>query len=125
MRGKIAQALIPSLSQKDPYWENAARTFVTGLILYVFQGPKEERNLVRLRDLIMQGDEGAFRHLSKKAEHHGDAFDALLVMMESLPRRAVPACDQGRGDVAFANVRQPARLRDDDGDGAYIVPRHP
>jgi type IV secretory pathway TraG/TraD family ATPase VirD4 len=81
---KLGQALVPSLSQRDPYWENAARTFITGMILHIFQGPKEHRNLVRLRTLIMEGDEETYRRVAKKGDR-GDAFDALLVMMENCP----------------------------------------
>jgi stage V sporulation protein K len=82
--GTIAQALVPALSQRDPYWENAARTFVTGLILYVFQGEKESRHLIRVRELIMEGDDAAYQRLARK-EDKGDAFDALLTMMENCP----------------------------------------
>ena len=81
---KVAQALVPSLSERDPYWENAARTFISGLVLHVFQGPKEERNLVRLRTLIMEGDEASYKKLAKKGDR-GNAFDALLIMMQTGP----------------------------------------
>src|SRR5207245_3913784 len=52
---KVAQALVPSTS-RDPYWDDAPRTFISGLLLSIFQGPKEQRHLVRLRELIMEGD---------------------------------------------------------------------
>ena len=56
---KVAQALVPSTSS-DPYWDDAPRTFISGLLLYILQGPKEQRNLVRLRELIMEGDVETF-----------------------------------------------------------------
>ena len=58
----------------------------SGLLLYIFQGPKEQRNLVRLRELIMEGDVDAYGVLTKKGgDPRGDAFDALLAMMKSCP----------------------------------------
>src|ERR1017187_5530822 len=82
---KVAQALVPSIS-RDPYWDDAPRTFISGLLLYIFQGPKEQRNLVRLRELIMEGDVDAYRVLTKAGgDRRGDAFDALLTLMKSCP----------------------------------------
>ena len=82
---KVAQALVPSTS-RDPYWDDAPRTFISGLLLYIFQGPEEQRNLVRLRELIMEGDVDAYGVLTKKGgDPRGDAFDALLAMMKSCP----------------------------------------
>jgi type IV secretory pathway TraG/TraD family ATPase VirD4 len=82
---KVAQALVPSTS-RDPYWDDAPRTFISGLLLYIFQGPEEQRNLVRLRELIMEGDVDAYGTLTKAGgDPRGDAFDALLAMMKSCP----------------------------------------
>lgn len=82
---KIAQALVPSTS-KDPYWDDAPRTFIAGLVLYIFQGPKEQRNLVRLRALIMEGEQKAYQDLLRAGgDARGDAFDALLTMMARVP----------------------------------------
>jgi len=80
---KVAQALVPSTS-RDPYWDDAPRTFISGLLLYIFQGPKEQRNLVRLRELIMEGDVATYKKVAKPGDR-GDAFDALLVMMGNCP----------------------------------------
>jgi type IV secretory pathway TraG/TraD family ATPase VirD4 len=84
---QIAQALIPpTTASRDPYWDNAARTFLNGLVLYVFQGPKEQRNLVRLRELLMEGDKESFQTLTKRGnDRRGDAFDALMTMMKNCP----------------------------------------
>lgn len=82
---KVAQALVPSTS-KDPYWDDAPRTFISGLLLYIFQGPKEHRNLVRLRELIMEGDVRSYQKLmGEGGDKRGDAFDALLAMMKLCP----------------------------------------
>src|SRR5579872_2502749 len=80
---KVAQALVPSTS-RDPYWDDAPRTFISGLLLYIFQGPEEQRNLVRLRELIMEGEVATYNKVAKPGDR-GDAFDALLVMMKSCP----------------------------------------
>src|SRR5262249_44223172 len=42
------------------------------------------RNLVHLRELIMEGDVETFRQVAKPGDK-GDAFDALLVMMRNAP----------------------------------------
>ncbi len=82
---KISQALVPSTS-KDPYWDDAPRTFISGLLLYIFQGPKEHRNLVRLRSLLMEGDVETYRQVQQAGgDERGDAFDALLMMMKRCP----------------------------------------
>src|SRR4029077_4528831 len=52
----------------------------------ILQGPKEQRNLVRLRELIMEGDVGTYRQLLQSGgDKTGDAFDALLTMMKRCP----------------------------------------
>lgn len=83
--GTLAQALIPATNQRDPYWDSAARTLVTGLLLYVLQGPKEQRNLVRFRTLLMEGDTENYKRLGADADRRGDAFDTLMVMMQNCP----------------------------------------
>lgn len=74
--GTIAQALVKPLNEKDGYWDAAAVTFLRGLILYVFvHEPKERRNLVRLRELVSEGDiEGEEQNIT--------AFTALLHKMK-------------------------------------------
>lgn len=80
---KIAESLV-EITGRDPFWDTAARRVVLGLILYVFQGPAEKRNLVQVRRLLMEGDKDAFEagvregHIDPKKN---DAFDALLIGM--------------------------------------------
>src|ERR1039458_4455813 len=82
---KVAQALVPSIS-RDPYWDDAPRTFISGLLLYIFKGPEEQRNLVRLRELLMEGDVETYQKMTQSGgDQRGDAFDALLVMMQQCP----------------------------------------
>ena len=56
--GRIAAAIIVRESKNDPFWEDAARGFVKGLILHVLTFPsfKDIRNLVTVRRLLMEGD---------------------------------------------------------------------
>src|ERR1017187_4043403 len=85
--GKVAEALVESTG-RDPYWDTAARRILMGLILYVFQGPAEKRNLVQVRRLLMEGDKEGFEagvrggYISRK---DNDAFDAMLVSMQHCP----------------------------------------
>ena len=82
--GKIAEALIKPSSAKDPYWDNAARTLLRGLILYVFQGPEEGRNLVHLRRLLMEGDVAAWESLDPDAQDKANAFEVLFEQMKQV-----------------------------------------
>ena len=56
--GRIAAAIIVRESKNDPFWEDAARGLMKGLILHVLTFPsfKEIRNLVTVRKLLMEGD---------------------------------------------------------------------
>ena len=81
---KVAQALVPSTS-RDPYWDDAPRTFISGLLLYIFQGPKEQRNLVRLRELIMEGETQDRPGYVVRGRTEADAFEVLLSLMTNCP----------------------------------------
>lgn len=56
--GRIAAAIIVRESKNDPFWEDAARGLMKGLILHVltFLSFKDIRNLVTVRKLLMEGD---------------------------------------------------------------------
>jgi type IV secretory pathway TraG/TraD family ATPase VirD4 len=56
--GRIAAAIIVRESKNDPFWEDAARSLMKGLILHVLTFPsfKDIRNLVTVRKLLMEGD---------------------------------------------------------------------
>lgn len=83
--GKIAEALVKPLSDRDTYWDSAAQTFLRGLILYVFayEAP-ERRNLVRLRQLLMEGDvEGHKAAVAAGVIKAGDV-DPLDILLETM-----------------------------------------
>lgn len=56
--GRIASAIIVKESKNDPFWEDAARGLVKGLILHVLTAEhlKDLRNLITVRRLLMEGD---------------------------------------------------------------------
>ena len=55
---RIAAALVVVESRTIPYWEQAARNLIKGLILHVLSAPylRGHRNLVTVRRLLTQGD---------------------------------------------------------------------
>ncbi len=86
--GKIAESLVEITGRDNPYWDNAARRVLMGLILYVFQGPADKRNLIQVRRLLMEGDKDAFEagvHAGYIDPKKNDAFDALLISMQHCP----------------------------------------
>jgi len=80
--GKIADALVKSEGQKEPYWDNAARTLIRGLILYLFQGPAERRNVGELRRLLMEGDAEAWENEPPAIRERITPFDVLFEKMK-------------------------------------------
>ncbi|MGE0278460.1 MAG: type IV secretory system conjugative DNA transfer family protein [Nitrospiraceae bacterium] len=84
---KIAEALVRPTAQSDSYWDNAAKTFIRGLILYIFaHEPEENRNLLRLRELVMAGDVETYEQAVKEGvadPQKVNAFDVLLARMQS------------------------------------------
>lgn len=83
--GTIAEALVKPLSERDAYWDSAAKTLLRGLILYIFAyEPPEKRNLIRLRQLLMEGDvDGHRAAVAAGIVKSGDVdpFDILLETM--------------------------------------------
>jgi type IV secretory pathway TraG/TraD family ATPase VirD4/Holliday junction resolvasome RuvABC ATP-dependent DNA helicase subunit len=84
--GKIAEALVQSLSDKDRYWDNAAKTFLRGLILQIFvHEPPERRTLLRLRELVMEGDRDAYQAaLRSGAISKKDDLTPMDVLLENM-----------------------------------------
>jgi type IV secretory pathway TraG/TraD family ATPase VirD4 len=84
---KLAQAIVEvNPASHDPYFDQASRSFVRALILYVFTHEKpERRNLVRLRELITVGDaEGRQEEIARgnlKADSRADEFGVLVSRM--------------------------------------------
>jgi hypothetical protein len=83
--GKIAEALVTPMTSSDTYFDNAAKTFLRALILYVFLKPPELRNLVHLRKLVTEGETEAGLRGTSFGENVGGGFDLLLARMKACP----------------------------------------
>ena len=86
----IAEALLkPSSGVEDNFFENSARSFLAALVLWVFSGPADKRNLRRLRQLLVEGDVAAYKvAVAEGRVKDGDLntpFTELLVNMQTLP----------------------------------------
>jgi type IV secretion system protein VirD4 len=87
--GKLAEALVTKLSEQEKYWDAASETFLRGLILLVYlTEPPQRRNLVRVRDLLVEGDAEAFAAMMESAPtKKGTAFELLLERMYACAKR--------------------------------------
>ena len=85
---RISEALVKPMSTTDSYWDKAAKTLLTGLVLYIFvHEPKERKNLIRLRELVTEGDlEGYEAAVAAGVFARGDldSFDFLIEKMKSV-----------------------------------------
>jgi type IV secretory pathway TraG/TraD family ATPase VirD4 len=68
--GRVAAALVVVANRNDPYWEEAARNLIKGIILHVLTASQFEqrRNLVTVRRLLSQGDWITVETLSRAGE---------------------------------------------------------
>jgi len=102
--GRIAAAIIVRESKNDPFWEDAARGLVKGLILHVLTFPsfKDIRNLVTVRKLLMEGDWlgiGAARAMGVE-EHLPTPFAMLWQSM--IRNKAFDGVVSGVGEQMFS-----------------------
>ncbi len=84
---KVAEALVlKAEGGEQRYWDNAANTLLRGLILYIFaKEPKENRNLGRLRDLVVSGDiEGYQEALAAGDIRKEDGLSSFDVLEERM-----------------------------------------
>lgn len=90
--GRVAEALVKPMSTTDSYWDVAARSLITGLVLYIYaHEPRERRTLMRLRELLTEGDaegyEGAVREgVIERGEI--TPLDFLIEKMKSVRKEA-------------------------------------
>src|SRR5262249_28743376 len=83
---KVAEALVKPMSQSETYWDSAAKTFIRGLILYIFVH-EEKKDLVRLRQLIMEGEVEGWRVALQQGlitEDGTTPFEYLLQKMQEM-----------------------------------------
>ncbi len=85
---RIAEALVKPMSTTDSYWDKAAKTLLTGLVLYIYvHEPPERKNLIRLRELVTEGDaEGYEAAVAAGVIDRKDLnpFDFLIEKMKSV-----------------------------------------
>jgi type IV secretion system protein VirD4 len=68
----LADALVPSEAEgEDRFWDEEAKAVLTGFILYVATAPEEagQRHLGRVRDLLVQTDDGLKETLTVMYNH--------------------------------------------------------
>ena len=72
-------------NQNEPVWENAARDLIKALILFVLTSPEfdERRNLVTVRQLLMQGHWLVYERLKRLAGKEEPPFKLLWTEMRS------------------------------------------
>lgn len=108
--GMIADALVVAGSGKDPHWDESARNFIEGLILFVATAPAYEsrRTLVTVRDLlrdamITEGDNPEDFVLEAAMLRHADRLVAatsdLANAIESAAREFYEKPDRERASV--------------------------
>jgi type IV secretory pathway TraG/TraD family ATPase VirD4 len=82
--GRVAAALVVVQSRTDPYWEEAARNLLRGLILHVITAPylKGHRDLITVRRFLVQGDWLTTRRLEDAGDENiPKPFDLLWSAM--------------------------------------------
>lgn len=72
----IADTLVPVKSQQDPFWEQAAKMYLTCIVSYVMEClPKEEQNLKYVADVFSEIGSGKFKQLIDEQAHlHPDSY---------------------------------------------------
>lgn len=79
----LADAIVMRGSEKDPHWDESAKQWLAALILHVATTePPARRNLVRVYELLTQGDTRAAEELGGEDESLADPLMALLARME-------------------------------------------
>ena len=117
--GKIADAMVEYSTGENRYFDQAAHTFLRGLILYIFSyEPPERRNLVRMRELLMQGDVELYRDQVKRKIIDPDdkdttPFDVLLANMK--------VCEGGPYDGLISGAASSIMLMGDRQMGAVVT----
>jgi len=78
--GRVAASLVVVENRNDPYWEEAARNLLKGLILHVLTASYFEgrRNLVTVRRLLSQGDWISAERLEKAGSKEATSKFELL-----------------------------------------------
>lgn len=76
----IAQAVVPNLDRRDPFWDNAAKMYFACAIAYVMEClPECEHNLKAVTDMCAELSTGGFyRLLDERAISHPKSYSVKL-----------------------------------------------
>lgn len=84
---RIAEALVKVQPNKDSYWDDAAKTLIGGLVLYIFVYWKEkDQTLMTLRELLTEGRVELFNSAAAQGlidPKEENPFDFLILHMKS------------------------------------------
>ena len=131
--GRIASAIIVKENKTDPFWEESARNMLKGLILHVLSHRKYvgARNLITVRQLLMQGDAAGIAAAKKagidpaklpkahnliwQAMIESDAFGGIVAgvgeqMMSMAPRTQSGVLEVARSNTVFIDGAPMQRL---------------
>lgn len=77
--------IVRSAEEKEPFWNDKARTMIKGLILHIKTAPEFEdrRNLITLRELVTLGDRLLAEVTSEITGQAEDPFKALFSAMKN------------------------------------------
>ena len=85
---RITEALIVSEQSKEPFWDDSAKGLMKAIILHVTSWPEfqpEDRTLITVRRLLMEGDQQTRALLRLQAEE-ADIPPGLLLLFEQMQR---------------------------------------
>ncbi|HTV88820.1 MAG TPA: type IV secretory system conjugative DNA transfer family protein [Stellaceae bacterium] len=102
---RVAAALVVVENRNDPYWEEAARNLIRGLILHVLSAPylRAHRNLVTVRRLLTQGDWLTVEKMGDAGNGTDDMPSAFEVLWTRMRRnRAFNGVVAGAGEQMIA-----------------------
>lgn len=106
--GRIAAAIIVKESRSEPYWEDAARGLLKGLILHVKTSPLYEgvRNLITVRRLLMEGEWlGIEKMLASGVERKDLPSPHAFLWQSMIANKAFDGVISGVGEQMFSMAK--------------------
>ena len=107
----IADALVIPSSERERHWDDAARDFITGVLVHVVTGPHAERDLVRVYAALQLAEEGLEAEMQESAQPLVRAAASAYYEKEERERKGV--LSTVRNQLAFlGSTPMQAVLRD-------------